>query len=556
MLAKYANIVNNMLNREFNDGYIVLDNKILYISIDDQKTKALERLQDMFTNSEFDKVYGVIVCGPSIQFMEMEFYRRLHGKLKECRKRCILKNFLQVEPIDMDIITRRKYKDSKELFTIFLSLLLSFVDDKNTLQYEITTMKDLQNDEDKFNKTFYDIYKQDPTKITELFLRILQNVDTIEKDTLNNILCEEFINVKPKKADKIKVLFSCIRDNVYLLSSLLNMTKHIYIYSQCDDYNEMSIGSLITLLYGVNSDIQNSEHIDEIIDADISICCPPNVSNQMEYIIKCILDSDKGIFVINKSTLTDYNKRRTLLKYADIDKIINIGKYNAINDRLILVCSKKQAINDNKTAYYDLSAISEPNCENKDELLLNYYTDSVNYEMKNIKGKYLEWLYNDVSIEEINKYLHEKLTNICLLKCLLNTDDMERIHGKVINSLQEIGYKKCKLTDILQPVRNINMFSSKSSNYGNIPLYDQMFKIIAYIGTSKPSVDNDNIVCFNERGEYFYSSPPYCLTGKVNVYKQLVGLSDIDLLIIGYQLMKYSIEETPIEYINVFITQI
>ena len=66
-----------------------------------------------------------------------------------------------------------------------------------------------------------------------------------------------------------------------------------------------------------------------------------------------------------------------------------------------------------------------------------------------------------------------------------------------------------------------------------------------------------NIVCFNEYGDYFYSlTPPYCLTGKVNVYKQLVRLSDIDLLIIGYQLMKYSIEETPIEYINVFITQI
>ena len=550
----YNDIVYNILNIRIRHDVVNNGEDVLFISHGDNMEQAKNSLLSKCKLSDINKAYAIVVSGNNEYNIDVGYYRISNRKIKECSKRKILKRFYEYKDLDTSIITSKKYPNKLELHNTFLSILLTFIDDKNALQYELP-VHGIDDEMFMMSKLLYDVYKQNPKDISALYTHLKYKTPDFKFDYISRIVQDEFYNYANDIRNDLVIYVPYMFYNTNLLLPILNTKRNKFIRGYEIDDEDITLDNLILFMNDIKGKIELYSNIEYAKEkADICVCRPYSTHiNQTECVIESMKHSNVGIFVIDKAELINLKNRNKLMKSVFVKKIIDVGSVNTLKETLIIVCEQKP-IEESVTKYYDLRELNSfTNAERKDELVLNYLIGLVPPKEFSLSDNN-DVITLDINVKDIIEYVHDKSINHIPLKGLLSEENLKSVSENIYSNLYKFTYTKYKLSDLLYPMKEIITYTPKNSKLGDIPLYDYSFNVIGYISTKYPSINDDTLVCFNEFGECFRSSTPYCIDKKITVYKCYRKLTDIDLLMIGYQLRQYQLNGYSHDNIEVYIT--
>ena len=340
------------------------------------------------------------------------------------------------------------------------------------------------------------------------------------------------------------------------MKHIKDITKDSRIHCY-DSYEYVDEDAIILELYGINGSVHRSLEAKEIVETDITICVMPDLeSHQLSYVLEYMNKSVSsfGIFVINKSCVIGNSSCwKNFLKYIHVNKIYDIGKYNSDNEKLILICS--QIGDESNTLYYDMKQLCSPLEEISYGVLLDYYTNKIPAKKYDLTCQQYDWLQIESTPDEIIKHVMNELSSNGYIKCLLTQNQFNEYNKMLTKQVANIQLKKKRLTNLMLRVEPTMYSIPKYNTHGNIPLYDNMFNIIDYIDVDTPSLPCGKYFTTNTHGKYIIPQTPCCLPNEnIIVFEIIEMLTDIDFLIISYQLSKYKSVDLDEDNISVYIT--
>lgn len=281
---------------------------------------------------------------------------------------------------------------------------------------------------------------------------------------------------------------------------------------------------IVNDIKSINNNIKCIKNTEIYEYPDICIFYNNQYNINIDTIIEKMKRIEYGIFVLNTSLLQNINHKRELLKNIHIIKLIDIGNYIDYKDYCILICDNKDFSRKNTTEYYDISNLfTSNNIDIIDGITLDYLIGNIKPNIIKLT-KYNKWFkHKNICIDDIEKYIidkHKKYISKCYL---LNN---KRIDERLIIPKQ-FNYN----------YENINKFVKFEYKYKiiiNSPFPDinnlyPLFDIIR---------DNDKISLIrNER--FVNEKGKNIIVQKINIYKLLTNISDINIDVIGYQLYRY-----------------
>ena len=202
-----------------------------------------------------------------------------------------------------------------------------------------------------------------------------------------------------------------------------------------------------------------------------------------------------------------------------------------------------------------MKQLSSPIEEVSYGVLLDYYTNKIPAKEYDLTGQQYDWLQIESTPDEIIKHVMNELSSNGYIKCLLTHDQFNEYNKMLTERINSMKLKKKRLTTLMLRINEpIGYPAHRYSAYGNFPLYDDMFNIVKYID-DEPSLPCGKYFVMNTHGKYIIPQTPCCLPNMdIIVFEIIEMLTDIDLLIISYQLSKYKSVDLDEDNISVYIT--